>query len=109
MVDYEKLTIFRQGQIVSSLNLYVLNNDDEAHDGRPFAVIENVRTDERFQNQGYAQQLLREAINKARASGCYKVMLATSSTKANVDHLYRKMGFSDSVKRCFYLNLESDG
>ncbi len=95
-------------EVVSSLNLYILKNDDAHHDCRPFALIENVRTREGFENRGFASELLKEAIQIAKEAKCYKVVLETSSTAPNVAHLYEKVGFSRNVKTAYYLGLDED-
>lgn len=49
------------GAVVSSLNLYILENDDPVHDNRPFALIENIRTDPDHRRRGYASRNIRRA------------------------------------------------
>lgn len=95
-------------EAVSSLNLYILENDDPHHDCRPFAFIENMRTREGFENRGFATELLKEAIQIAKEAQCYKVVLETSSTAPNVAHLYEKVGFKSNVKTAYYLGLDED-
>lgn len=103
MIKIEKAV---NGSIVSSLNLYILDNDDPKHNNRPFALIENVHTIEGFENKGYASQLLHEAIDIARIKNCYKVILETSSKSEVVEHLYAKAGFTAGYKTAYYLSLE---
>lgn len=92
-------------RVVSSLNLYLLENDDPAHKCRPFALIEHVRTLPEFENRGYATELLMEAIDHARRADCYKVCLMTSSKEPNVHHLYEKVGFRSGFKVAYWMNL----
>lgn len=93
----------------SILNLYILDNDDPAHDNRPFALIEHLRTDPGCEGRGLASAALEEAERAARVFNCYKIMLATSSTEPNVRHLYEKMGFVSDYKTCYWKSLESSG
>lgn len=102
----QKLEMRVDNEIASSLNLYILENDDPHHDCRPFAFIENVRTQSGFENRGFASALLEKAIMRAKSARCYKVVLETSSTAPNVRHLYEKVGFRSDVKTAYYLGLD---
>lgn len=102
-----KLTIEADGVTVSSLNLYILANDDPAHDNRPFASVEHVTTLEEHRRQGYASRLLRRAEEIARERNCYKITLSTSSKKESVHRLYQKAGYDGSHKMLYYKKLDS--
>lgn len=105
LIPMRKITKVVDAKVVSSLNLYILENDDTSHDCRPFALIENVRTEEGHENRGYASELLQEAIAVARSFGCYKLILETSSKRQNVHHLYDKAGFVKDYKTAYYMKL----
>ena len=91
---------------VSSLNLYILDNDDQSHDCRPFAIIENVRTDEAHRGRGYATANLARAEKIAAEAGCYKIMLCTDSSREEVHRLYRNAGYSSDAKTCYCKSLQ---
>lgn len=97
----QKMTAEADGRIVSSLNLRILENDDPAHDCRPFAVIDNVRTEEAHRRRGYAAENLKRAERIARDAGCCKIMLCTSSRDEGVRRLYAKAGYDGEYKTCY--------
>ena len=101
-----KIETIIDGESVSSLNLYILGNDDQSHDCRPFAIIENVRTDEAHRGRGYATANLTRAEAIAREAGCYKIMLCTGSSREEVHQLYHNAGYSSDVKTCYCKSLE---
>ncbi|MCM8777641.1 MAG: GNAT family N-acetyltransferase [Candidatus Omnitrophica bacterium] len=61
-----------------------------SHGGRPYAHLENVVTDIRHRKKGIGLAMVRYLIEKARAKGCYKVIL-NCETKNIV--FYEKCGF----------------
>lgn len=93
-------------ELASRCLLAIIPSDDPKHNNRPFAIIENVRTTKGYENKGYATKCLLEAIEEAKKSNCYKIFLTTSSDKANVHHLYKKLGFKDDIKICYQKNLD---
>lgn len=85
--------------IVSACDLLIVTN--LTHSLRPYAFIENVITDEKHQNKGYATAILREAKEIAVRHHCYKIMLMTGSKKESTLNLYRKAGYNDKDKTAF--------
>ena len=71
--------------------------------GRPFALIENVvtRTDQR--GRGFGRTTMQTAIQRARAEGCYKVMLLTGRKNEAVFRFYERCGFDRHSKTAFQL------
>lgn len=72
---------------------------------RPMAFVENVVTDEAFRGRGLASALLRETVARARAAGCYKVFLQSSSRRTGAHRVYAAAGFDGDAKRAFDLRL----
>lgn len=68
---------------------------------RPYAVIENVVTDEAFHGQGYGKQVIGHALTAAWQAGCYKVMLQTGSKRESTHAFYRACGFSGTDKHAY--------
>jgi ribosomal protein S18 acetylase RimI-like enzyme len=87
------------GKIVSSCTLVVVKNLTRG--ASPYAFIENVVTDVRFRERGFASSLLKEAVEIARLSDCYKIMLMTGSKKAETLRFYNKLGFNSDDKTAF--------
>lgn len=85
--------------IVSACDLLIVAN--LTHSLRPYAFIENVITDEKYQNRGYATAILQAAKEIAVRHHCYKIMLMTGSKKESTLNLYRKAGYNDEDKTAF--------
>ncbi|ADY55289.1 GCN5-related N-acetyltransferase [Syntrophobotulus glycolicus DSM 8271] len=87
--------------IISSCILLIVPNINQSHNQRPFALIENVITDESHRNKGYATQVLNFAKQIAGNHDCYKIMLLTGSKKESVLNFYRKAGYNSEDKTGF--------
>ena len=64
------------------------------NNARPFATIENVVTDAAHRQRGLGHAVLEAAVAAAWAADCYKVMLATGSTRPETLRFYETAGFS---------------
>jgi GNAT superfamily N-acetyltransferase len=82
------------GEIVSSCTLIIIPNLTRG--GTPYALIENVVTDERFRKRGYGHAILKSATDTAWKHGCYKVMLLTGSNAPVTLQFYEKSGFKQT-------------
>lgn len=87
------------GRIVSSCVLTVIPN--LTHGQRPYAVIENVITDETHRKKGYATAILNYAKEIAQKENCYKIMLMTGSKKESTMKFYEQAGYNRSDKTAF--------
>ena len=85
---------FCQGVAAASCALIVIPNLTRG--GAPYALIENVVTDPQYRKRGFGKALLTEAMNRAWAQGCYKVMLLTGSKKPSTLAFYGDAGFEQS-------------
>jgi len=88
-----------EGKIVSSVTLVVVKNLTRGMS--PYALIENVVTHKEYRCRGYAGALMHKAVEIARNSGCYKVMLLTGSKNENTLRFYEKCGFNSRDKTAF--------
>ena len=79
------------GALVSSCVIVIIPN--LTHGQRPYALIENVVTEVRHRNRGYATRLLDYARGIAAAENCYKIMLLTGSKSEDTLRFYEKAGF----------------
>ncbi len=86
----------QDGRICSTCYLNVIPNITRS--ARPYAIIENVVTDEGMRGRGLGKALLQEVLSIAWARGCYKAMLQTGSKKESTHAFYRSCGFSGNDK-----------
>jgi GNAT superfamily N-acetyltransferase len=92
------------GQIVSSCVLIIVPN--LTHVQRPYALIENVITDEAHRKNGYASAVLNYAKDIAKKARCYKIMLMTGSKQESTLYFYERAGFNRIDKTGFVLWLD---
>jgi pimeloyl-ACP methyl ester carboxylesterase/GNAT superfamily N-acetyltransferase len=87
------------GRLASSCTLAIIPNLTRG--GRPYGVVENVVTHADHRRRGLGQRVLRAALDAAWAAGCYKVMLATGSTREATLRFYETAGFTRGGKTFF--------
>ncbi len=87
------------GKIVSSCVCVIIPN--LTHNQQPYALIENVITDEKCRERGLATQCLNYAKEVAVKENCYKIMLLTGSKKESTLNFYRKAGYNSEDKTAF--------
>ena len=71
------------------------------HNQQPYALIENVITDENYRKKGFATQCLNYAKEIALKENCYKLMLLTDSKKESTLNFYRRAGYNNDDKTAF--------
>ncbi|HOU85023.1 MAG TPA: GNAT family N-acetyltransferase [Spirochaetota bacterium] len=72
---------------------------------RPYAVIENVVTNEKFRKKGYGRSIIEKAVECARLNKCYKVMLMSSLERNGAHLFYEKIGFDGNSKKGFQIRI----
>ena len=87
------------GELRASCYLNVIPNLTRG--ARPYAVIENVITDEAMRGRGFGRAVIGHALAAAWSAGCYKVMLQTGSKRESTHALYRACGFSATDKQAY--------
>lgn len=87
------------GQVVATCYLNVIPN--LSRNLAPYAVLENVVTEQSLREQGIGKALVAHALTNAWQRGCYKVMLQTGSRKQSTHAFYRACGFSADDKFAF--------
>ena len=85
--------------IMASCVLIIVPN--LTHRQRPYALIENVITHEKFRKRGYATQILNYARQIAVTENCYKIMLLTGSKKDPTLNFYQQAGYNANDKTAF--------
>lgn len=78
------------GEIVGSLVLVIVPN--LSHQGRPYAIVENVIVDAERRSAGYGELLMRQAMAEAEQAGCYKLALTSNKERAGAHRFYRRLG-----------------
>jgi ribosomal protein S18 acetylase RimI-like enzyme len=87
------------GKIVASCNITLVSNLTMGC--RPFAVIENVVTDNDYRGRGIGTKIIEMAVSFAKKSDCYKVMLLSSVKRTDAHAFYEKLGFNGTSKKGF--------
>lgn len=88
-----------EDKIVSSCVVVIIPN--LTHNQQPYALIENVITDEKYRGKGYATAILDYAKGIAVNNNCYKIMLLTGSKKESTLKFYEQAGYNKNDKTAF--------
>ena len=72
-------------------------------DGDPYAVIENVVTDAQYRRRGIGASVMRALLDRCWARRCYKVMLMSAVTRAEMHAFYEAIGFDKTAKQAFVI------
>ena len=97
--DYHIVVAVVDGAVVSTCTCVIIPN--LTHNQCPYAVVENVVTDQNFRGKGYATSCLDFAKEIAIKNNCYKLMLMTGSKKEATLNFYRNAGYTDKTKTAF--------
>ena len=87
------------GKIVSSCVCVIVPN--LTRNIRPYALIENVVTNEGYRGKGYATECLNYAKEIAIKNNCYKMMLLTGTKSENILAFYKSAGYNSDDKIAF--------
>jgi ribosomal protein S18 acetylase RimI-like enzyme len=82
------------GEVVGMCQLIVFRHLQER--GGRCAEIESVHVDERHRSAGIGTTLLRTAVARAQAAGCYRVQLTSHKSRAGAHRFYERHGFDAS-------------
>lgn len=85
--------------IVSSCVCVIVPN--LTHNQQPYALIENVITDEAHRGKGLATACLDFARGIAKSCNCYKMMLLTGSKLESTLRFYERAGYNKKDKTAF--------
>ena len=86
-------------KVVSTCNITLVPN--LTRNGKPFAIIENVITDNDYRRQGIGKKVIENAVQYARENNCYKVVLLSSAKRTDSHKFYESIGFNGSSKKGF--------
>ena len=79
------------GRLAGSACLVIVPN--LTHEGRPYAIVENVVVDEASRSSGYGELLMRHVMAEAQRAGCYKLALTSNKQRPDAHRFYRRLGF----------------
>jgi len=90
------------GKAVASCCLVIVPNLTRG--GRSYALIENVVVHSEYQKMGIGRKLMEKAIELAKESNCYKIMLLSGVDNKN-HAFYEKLGFDRNRKVGFEMSM----
>ena len=79
-----------EGKEVARASLLIGKNDLHA---QPFALLEDVYSEEEVRGKGIATMLVRHLVEYAREYGCYKIIATHRNDKQRLTTFYGKFGF----------------
>jgi len=86
-------------KLISSCVLVIVPNLTQNQ--RPYALIENVITDDEYRKRGYGSAILNYAKEIAVRENCYKLMLLTGSKDPATLNFYERAGYNRQDKTGF--------
>lgn len=91
------------GKVVSSCYCVIIPNLTNFN--RPICFVENVVTDKKYRKQGLASKVIKMAVETAKKSGCYKVILQSGIARKEAHQFYENLGFNGNSKKAFDMRL----
>ena len=101
--DYAVYVAVLGGEIVGTYALAVLDN--LAHRGARSGLIKDVVVSDKLQGQGIGRQMMRDALNRCRETGCYKAALSSNLKRECAHRFYESLGF-EKHGYSFYTDLK---
>lgn len=89
--DYTIYVALKSGEIVGTFALLIADN--LAHQGAPLGLVENVVVRPDRRRQGIGKEMMRFAMERCRARGCYKLSLSTNLKREAAHRFYESLGF----------------
>ncbi len=86
-------------KVVSTCNITLVPN--LTRNGKSFAIIENVITDNDYRRQGIGKKVIENAVQYAKENNCYKVVLLSSAKRTASHKFYESIGFNGNSKKGF--------
>ncbi len=100
-INHHIIVAEENGVLVSSCVCVIVQN--LTHEQRPYALIENVITDEKHRKKSFATACHNFAREIAVRENCYKIMLLTGSKSADTLRFYERAGFNRNDKTGFVM------
>jgi N-acetylglutamate synthase-like GNAT family acetyltransferase len=84
----------RDGRIIATLQLTMIQQ--LSYRGAKVAEIESVRVASDLRGGGLGAELIRFAVERARAAGCVRVQLTSNKQRVDSHRFYERLGFRRS-------------
>jgi ribosomal protein S18 acetylase RimI-like enzyme len=88
---HELMVAERSGEVIGTLHLMLLPSI--SFQGGLRAQIESVRVDRRHQSQGIGSEMMRWAVERAKARGAHLIQLTTHKSREDAHRFYERLGF----------------
>lgn len=88
---YKLYVAERRGEVAGSYAFLMMHN--LGHLGAPSAIVEDVVVDPASQGEGIGRQMMRHAMEQARAANCYKLTLSSNAKRKRAHAFYEQLGF----------------
>lgn len=82
------------GEVVGTLQLTYIPSI--SFQGGKRCTVESVRVDEKLRGKGIGREMMRWAIERAKAKGCISMQLTTNNDRTDAHRFYESLGFSKS-------------
>ncbi len=92
--NQELVVAERDGVVVGTFQLSFI--PQLGHGGRRVAQIEAVRVAAPLRGRGLGAEMMRWAVERARAAGCVRVQLTSNKERADAHRFYERLGFRRS-------------
>ena len=90
----ELIVAEKAGEVIGTLQITF--TPSISFQGGKRATVESVRVDEKYRGQGIGKELMRWAINRARAENCFAMQLTSNAERTDAHRFYEKLGFTKS-------------
>lgn len=101
--NFKYFVAIENDEIISSCNISIIPN--LTRNGKSFGIIENVITNESYRKKGIGTKVIQMAIEFAKESNCYKIVLLSSKKRVEAHSFYEKLGFNKNSKIGFEMRL----
>ncbi len=91
----------KSNEIIGCIYLNIIPNLTRG--ARPYALIENVVTDQNHRRQGIGKKMMKNVIDRAWREDCYKIMLLTGRCDKSTHSFYRSCGFRADQKQAYII------
>jgi GNAT superfamily N-acetyltransferase len=89
--DYRLWVATRDGDVVGTFALLIMDN--LAHLGAPSGIVEDVVVRRGWRGRGVGRTMMRFAMERCRARGCYKLALSSHLARERAHEFYEALGF----------------